>query len=167
MSVSSFVDKKNQRGETDLQAAKEWTITMEGGVSFPCGSSDTLLRAALRQGIGFPYECNSGGCGSCIFELQSGAMDEVWESAPGLSAAAREKGLLLACQCIPYSDCTIKVRARSQYVPPVIPARQNALLENVIPLTHDMSLFRFRGTGSARFLPGQYAMLSLPEQPHT
>jgi toluene monooxygenase electron transfer component len=32
---------------------------------FKCEEGDTFLRAALRAGLGLPYECNSGGGGSC------------------------------------------------------------------------------------------------------
>jgi len=37
-----------------------------------CGEEDTILRAALRSGLGFPYECNVGACGNCRFELLEG-----------------------------------------------------------------------------------------------
>jgi toluene monooxygenase electron transfer component len=139
-----------------------FAIALEDGTWFPCAADETLLRAALRHGVGFPYECNSGGCGSCTFELLDGAVDEVWPQAPGLSPRAREAGRLLACQCRPTADCTVRARIRPQYVPPVPPTRMSAVLETVRTLTHDMALFRLRTPVPAQFLPGQYAMLSLP-----
>ena len=39
---------------------------------FPVEPGDNLLRAGLRAGLGLPYECNAGGCGSCKFELLHG-----------------------------------------------------------------------------------------------
>ena len=34
------------------------------GRSFDAGSDETLLMAGLRQGIGLPYGCKDGACGS-------------------------------------------------------------------------------------------------------
>ena len=54
----------------------EFTIDFDGlDQTISCAAGDTILRAALRAGLGFPYECNSGGCGSCKFELVDGTID--------------------------------------------------------------------------------------------
>ena len=45
------------------------------GTTHICPADDTVLRAALRAGLGFPYECNVGSCGNCRFELLSGAVE--------------------------------------------------------------------------------------------
>ena len=125
-------------------------------------ANDTLLGAALRQGLGFPYECNSGGCGSCMFEVVSGEVKELWPDAPGLSVRARERGRRLACQCEPASDCVIKVRLKSDYVPLHRPARVAATLVEARKLTHDLTEFCFQTPEPAGFLPGQFALLHLP-----
>ena len=65
-------------------------------IDFEQDAGDTVLRAALRAGIGFPYECNAGGCGSCRFELVSGGVDVLWSAAPGLTERDRRKGRQLA-----------------------------------------------------------------------
>lgn len=39
------------------------------GTGFDCAEDDTLLRAALRSGVGMSYSCNVGSCGNCRFEL--------------------------------------------------------------------------------------------------
>lgn len=145
-----------------VAACLDFAIALEDGTAFACAADDTLLRAALRHGIGFPYECNSGGCGSCAFELLDGAVNDLWPQAPGLSPKGRDAGRLLACQCRPMANCTLRARIRPQYVPPVPPARTAAVLEAVRTLTHDMALFRLHTSSPAEFLPGQYAMLSLP-----
>jgi 3-phenylpropionate/trans-cinnamate dioxygenase ferredoxin reductase subunit len=33
---------------------------------------ETLLQAALRQGIDFPYSCRVGGCATCKCKLKQG-----------------------------------------------------------------------------------------------
>ena len=69
---------------------------------------DTVLRAALRAGLGFAYECNSGGCGGCKIELLEGTVETLWAEAPGLSERDRKRGRHLACQCKAKGDITIK-----------------------------------------------------------
>ena len=82
----------------------------DADVSFECGSDDSLLRAGLRANLNLPYECNVGSCGTCKFELLSGEIKVLSENAPGLSERDRKKGRQLACQCMPLTDCVIKVR---------------------------------------------------------
>lgn len=130
--------------------------------SFLCGSDETLLAAALKAGLGFPYECQSGSCGSCRFQLVEGLVHDLWPQAPGLTSEARELGMHLGCQCVPRSECLIRLRLKPDYVAPVTPTRMSAALSKVIQLTHDMAEFRFRSDTPARFLPGQYALLRLP-----
>ncbi|MGA1317799.1 MAG: 2Fe-2S iron-sulfur cluster-binding protein, partial [Rubrivivax sp.] len=50
--------------------------------TFSCAGDDTLLRAAQRAGLGFPYECNTGACGNCRVELVVGGLSPVWAEAP-------------------------------------------------------------------------------------
>lgn len=134
----------------------EYEILIENGEAFavPAGE-DTLLRGALRAGIGFPHECSVGGCGACRFELLDGEVEELWPQAPGLSERERKRGKRLACQCRPRGDCTIRVRCGEEYRPPVPPRRQLATLVERRPLTPDMARFTFRTEAPADFLPGQ------------
>ena len=61
-------------------------VSVEQGESFAADATeDSLLRAALRAGIGFPHECSVGGCGACRFELLGGEVEDLWPEAPGLS----------------------------------------------------------------------------------
>lgn len=132
------------------------------GATFQQEDGDTILRAALRAGVGMSYECNSGGCGGCKFELLSGQIETLWPEAPGLSDRDRRKGKHLACQCRAMEPITIKAPTGAEYQPKVTPKRQRATLVGTTDLTHDIREFRFRAEGKADFLPGQYAMLDLP-----
>ncbi len=111
------------------------------------------------QALVFPYECNSGGCGSCKFELIDGEIDNLWEDAPGRSARDIRKGKMLGCQCVPKKDCTIKVRLDSHSTPEHKPNRLEAELVQINKLTDDMQEFCFRTEHPAHFLPGQFALL--------
>jgi toluene monooxygenase electron transfer component len=133
------------------------------GAAFSCAADDTILRAGLRAGLGFPYECNSGACGTCKVELLEGKIHSLRPDAPGLAERDRAKNRVLACQARPETDCSIKVRLRPENVPVHRPARFRARLEGVRDLTHDMREFRFKAVGEAPgFLPGQYALFELP-----
>lgn len=132
------------------------------GRTFGQAEGDTILRAALRAGIGLAYECNSGGCGGCKFELLSGEIDNLWPEAPGLTERDKKRGRHLACQCRARGDITIAAPSASEYVPQCPPRRQSAQLAQVHDLTHDIREFRFIASDNADFLPGQFALLDLP-----
>lgn len=138
-------------------------IQIDGVPVFRGEPGENLLRAALRQGLGFPHECNSGGCGSCQFELLEGEVTELWEAAPGLSPRARSRGLRLACQSSVAGDCRIKVRLKPEFVPARLATRRPAKLMARSALTKDMAEYSFKCDGAADFLPGQYALLRLPD----
>lgn len=137
-------------------------IEIVGGGEFQSETGKNLLREALRNEQGFPYDCNSGGCGSCQIEIVAGNVVDLWEQAPGLSPRARSSGRRLACQSQITGDCTVKVRMKPEYVPVKHPVVRAARLEERRQLTHDMAEYTFRCDGDADFVPGQYAMLRLP-----
>lgn len=132
------------------------------GSGFTQAAGDSILRAALRAGVGLAYECNSGGCGGCKFELLEGEIETLWPEAPGLSERDRRRGRHLACQCRARGDITIAAPSAGEYVPHMSPRRQSAQLAAVREITHDIREFRFVAAQGADFLPGQYAMLDLP-----
>lgn len=129
--------------------------------SFSCAVNDTILRAGLRHGFGLAYECNTGACGSCKFDLLEGEVLDLYPEASGLRAKEREKGKRLACQCIPKTHCRIKIRVGDQYKSPVTPARFRARLASYRAITPDMGLISFESDRAAEFVAGQYAMLTL------
>lgn len=161
--MSSFADVQ---ADADLLAPtpSRHEIRLDGcGTRFTCAVDETLLRAALRAGVGFPYECNSGGCGSCSFEPLQGEWKDLWPEAPGLGARARQRGRRLACQSIPQGDATIRIRKQDHCIPKVDPQRQTARLIRRRALTRDMVEFSFQAERPACFLPGQFALLDLPD----
>jgi toluene monooxygenase electron transfer component len=124
--------------------------------------NDTILRSALRAGIGLSYECNSGGCGGCKFELLDGEIEILWNDAPGLTDRDRRKNRYLACQCKANGSISIKAATADEYKPAILPDRMSAKLIEKNQITHDICEFIFKTAGRAEFLPGQFAMLDLP-----
>ena len=137
-------------------------VAIEGGAVFAVAGEDSLLRAALRAGIGFPHECSVGGCGACRFELLDGQMEELWSEAPGLGERDRRRGKRLACQSRVIGDCRVKVRCDDSYRPVIRPLRCSARLVHRRLLSADMAELSFEADQPVDFLPGQYALLALP-----
>jgi toluene monooxygenase electron transfer component len=131
-------------------------------VEFDCPPEDTVLRAALRAGLGFPYECNVGSCGNCRFELVVGEVRHERLDAPAWSERDRQKKRWLGCQSKALGDCRIKVGLRDYYKSHHRPVQTTARLFEAEDLTHDIRELRFRLADRAPFLPGQYALLYLP-----
>jgi toluene monooxygenase electron transfer component len=129
---------------------------------FSCDDDDTLLRAAQRAGLGFPYECNVGSCSNCKFELIAGEVATAWAEAPGLTDKDRLRQRHLGCQTRPLSGCTIKLRPADRYQPPHRPQRVGAALAARREITHDIAEFVFTLDAPVAFEPGQYALLQLP-----
>jgi toluene monooxygenase electron transfer component len=154
------------RANDENEAMKDFAIHIQG-----CGGDTlfrqregerSLLRSALRAGIGFPYECHSGGCGSCRFELLEGEVDVLWPQAPGWSERDRRRNRYLACQCVAMSDLRIKAGVAAEYCPAVLPHVFQARLSAAVPVTHDILELRFVAEDPADFAPGQYALMQLP-----
>lgn len=131
-------------------------------ISFSCQERDTLLRAALRAGIGFPYECNVGSCGNCKFELIEGEIQSHWLEAPGLSEKDKQKNRHLGCQSVAKGDVRIKLRPQERYTPIHKPIKTSATFLEQRVITHDISEFAFESSEPIEFAAGQYALIELP-----
>ena len=140
---------------------KQITIQGAAPTTFTCDDDDTILRAALRAGLAFPYECNVGSCGNCRFELVEGEVEHLRKDSPAYTERDVQRKRWLGCQANPHGDCTIKVRLADHYKPHILPVRTKGTLTHMHDLTHDIREFRFKLDVPVKFLPGQYALLSV------
>ena len=74
--------------------------------TFEMSQQQTLLEAALKQGIDVPYSCQGGICSSCICRITEGAAEMKKNQILNESEVA--EGLTLACQAYP-TTTTIKI----------------------------------------------------------
>ena len=44
------------------------------GHQFSCEADETVLAAAIRAGVGLPYGCKNGACGSCKGKVVEGSV---------------------------------------------------------------------------------------------
>jgi CDP-4-dehydro-6-deoxyglucose reductase len=70
-------------------------------------SGETVLEAALRDGLPMPFDCRSGGCGVCKGDLLSGEVRMRPFQDTALSAAERAAGKVLFCCAEPTTDLEI------------------------------------------------------------
>lgn len=136
-------------------------IHIDGVGEYECADDDTILRSALRAGLGFPYACNTGSCGNCRFQLIDGAVDHLRADPPAWTDRDRQRGRWLGCQACPRQDCCIKVRLDAEAVPPHPPVSRRGRLTDVVQITHDISEFGFALDGPDDFVAGQYALIQL------
>jgi CDP-4-dehydro-6-deoxyglucose reductase len=86
------------------------TLTPSGR-AFSVARDEALLAAAIRQGVGLPYGCKDGACGSCKSRLMSGRVIHGAHQLKALSVAEEDAGLVLTCCAAPQTDCVIEARS--------------------------------------------------------
>lgn len=87
------------------------TVTVRpSGHSFEVEPGETVLEAALRQGIGLPYGCKNGACGTCRGKLLEGKLVHRMHSSSALPAADEARGFALFCSSFPQGDVVIEAR---------------------------------------------------------
>ena len=70
-----------------------FTVTVQpSGRSFKVSRDEPILSAAIREGIGLPYGCKDGACGSCKSRLLSGRVIHGAHQSKALSAEEAEAG---------------------------------------------------------------------------
>jgi CDP-4-dehydro-6-deoxyglucose reductase, E3 len=89
----------------------EYQITLSpSGHTFKANADETILEAALRQGIGLPYGCRNGACGSCKGKLVSGEFDYGVYQERTLRPEEKATGKALFCVGKACSDLTLEIK---------------------------------------------------------
>jgi len=122
---------------------------------------ETLLQAALRQGLDFPHSCRVGGCASCKCRLLEGQVRELTETGYILSDEELDQGYILACQSVPKSDVRIAVDMSVQQARRRVEGRVVAQER----LTHDITRLLLQLDASLPYKSGQYANLAIEALP--
>jgi CDP-4-dehydro-6-deoxyglucose reductase len=81
------------------------------GLQFQVERDQAILPAAIAAGIGLPYGCRDGACGSCKSKLVSGRVVHGAHQLRALSVQEEEAGMILTCCATPQSDCVIESRS--------------------------------------------------------
>ena len=125
--------------------------------TFTASEGETVLDAALREGVIIAYGCRNGACGTCKGKLIDGKVDYGTYQEHALPEAERNAGMALFCQAAPLTDIVIECReiAGVKDVPiKVLPCRVQKM-ERVTP---DVMVLQLKLPANERlqFLAGQY-----------
>jgi ferredoxin len=81
-------------------AGGEVTIVLDRRtVSVPTKAGETLLESARRAGMGPPFSCEAGNCGTCMGKLLDGKA--TMRANDALDDDEVEEGYVLTCQAVP------------------------------------------------------------------
>jgi len=132
--------------------------------SFQAQPGETILDAALRQGLSLPYGCRDGVCGTCRGKVLAGDFTHGKARLEVLSEEERRQGFVLFCCAQARSDLCIESREiRSLTDIPVrtLPARVHHL-RRAAP---DVMIIELKLPANERlqFLAGQYVDILLKD----
>lgn len=116
-----------------------------------------MLAAAIRAGVGLPYGCKDGACGSCKCKKISGTVVHGDHQAKALSADEEASGFVLTCCGVAQSDVVLESRqVTDEGAFPIrkMPVRVAALDR----LSHDVMGLRLQlpATEAFKYHAGQY-----------
>ncbi|MFA6615757.1 MAG: CDP-6-deoxy-delta-3,4-glucoseen reductase [Hydrogenophaga sp.] len=135
-----------------------FTITVEpSGRSFSSSPEETILAAGIRQGVGLPYGCKDGACGSCKCKLVSGQVTHGPHQSKALSAEEEAAGYILTCCGTAQSDVVIESRQVTEegaYPIKKMPVRVNSLTR----ASHDVIVLQLQlpAADTFKYHAGQY-----------
>lgn len=139
---------------------KQWPVELSAG------RNETILDTALRAGVPFPHDCQSGECGDCKVKLVAGEIDHDHYLDGALSQIERDQGFVLACRSRPKSDLQI-AWAKELDTEICIPVKNyKGKISFVEQVAFNVTLIRIiiRGTPMA-FAAGQYAKIGIGKLP--
>ena len=135
------------------------------GITIEVEEDQTILDAALRQGVYLPHACGHGLCGTCKVDVLEGDIDIGDEASPfALMDFERDEGKGLTCCCKPLSDLVIEADVEEEPDARNIPVQDYTgtvvKLEKLTPRILGVFL-EIEGDG-LEFQSGQYANLHIP-----
>lgn len=134
------------------------------GARFEVPSGETLLGAALSNGVAFPHNCTVGTCGSCKCKLKEGRVSALTDFGYTLSQQEIAAGFILACQAIP-KDALTRVEVEDVVVGAPAAEQFSARLASTEALTHDILKVTLDLDRPIHFVAGQYANIKFPGLP--
>ena len=130
---------------------------LPSGRSFTADAGEALLAAAIRQGIGLPYGCKDGACGSCKCKKLEGTVTHGAHQSKALSAEEQAQGFILTCCGVAHSDVVLESRQvtdESAFPIRKMPARVTSLLR----ASPDVMVIRLQlpASDTLKYHAGQY-----------
>jgi CDP-4-dehydro-6-deoxyglucose reductase len=129
------------------------------GHEFFVEGNDTLLEAALHNGVSLNYGCSNGNCGDCKARLVSGEVKKVHAHDYVLKQADKDAGVILLCSYAPVNDVVIEANVAGARDIPV--QRLTTKVKSVEVFNPQMAALHILAPRSQRlrFLGGQSIQL--------
>jgi CDP-4-dehydro-6-deoxyglucose reductase, E3 len=136
---------------------------ISSGATFTVHAGETVLTAALRQGVMLPYSCKNGTCGSCKCRLESGDVHYPFHPPLALTRAEIADGAALLCQAEPTEDLVIHAR-EIEAVRDIRVCKMSVRVTEKTLLAADVMRLKIKLPAAQRlqFLAGQYVEVLLP-----
>ena len=140
------------------------SLTIEPlGATIEVEEGQTLLDAALRQGIYIPHACGHGLCGTCKVQVAEGEVEHGAANPFALMDFERDEGKALACCATLLSDAVIEADIDDDPDARVIPVRDfHTTVSRIESLTPTIKAIWLKLDGPIDFQAGQYVQLRLP-----
>jgi phenol hydroxylase P5 protein len=133
------------------------------GATIEVEDGQSLLDAALRQGIYLPHACGHGLCGTCKVTVSAGEVDHGPANPFALLDVERDSGLTLACCATLLCDTTIEADIEEEPDAEIIPVRDfDARVARIETLTPTIKAIHLQLDEALHFQAGQYVQLALP-----
>ena len=132
-------------------------LVQPSGRSFTVDAGETLLSAGIRQGVGMPYGCKDGACGSCKCQKVSGEIHLDAYQAKALSESELAQGMVLTCRATALSDVVLESRQVTRA--DAFPIRKMPVrVASMEKLSHDVMRISLQlpSTENMQFHAGQY-----------
>ena len=98
---STSTTNENPKADAHSGHTKITVMVDDDETTFEMSQKQTVLEAALKQGIDAPYSCQGGICSSCLARITSGTAEMKKNSI--LTDGEIAEGLILTCQAHPTS----------------------------------------------------------------
>jgi phenol/toluene 2-monooxygenase (NADH) P5/A5 len=141
-----------------------FVLTIEPlGTTVEVEEGQSILDAALRQGIYIPHACGHGLCGTCKVQVCDGEVDHGPANPFALMDVEREEGKTLACCATLQADTVIEADVEEEPDAEVIPVRDfAATVLRIEDLTPTIKALHLRLDRSLHFQAGQYVQVEIP-----
>jgi len=142
----------------ETASPRAFQITVQpSGRAFTANAGEAILAGAIRSGVGLPYGCKDGACGSCKCKKISGAVHHGEHQSKALTADEEAAGLVLTCCAEPLTDVVLESRQvtdESAYPIKKMPVRVSTLTQQ----SHDVMQVRLQlpAADTFRYHAGQY-----------
>ncbi len=133
------------------------------GATIEVEEGQTILDAALRQGIYIPHACGHGLCGTCKVQVLDGNVDHGVSNPFALMDFERDEGKTLACCATLESDVTVEADIDDEPDARIIPVEDfDTVVSRIETLTPTIKGIWLKLDRAIDFQAGQYVQIIMP-----